>query len=555
MIENNRNNEQIYGRNDMIMLDQNNKIYGSLGLADNYVMKTEEGTRLALSNPKQGRFGDVLTEFNMYGRSEQKQYSGKNLLKVIDGVKTTRGVTVIAKDGVVALKGTATTTGWAVLKIDSFILNGTYIFSSNLTDVIVKLANKSYKEVISQNESKTLENEEVSILCFVVKEGKTYDVSNILVQIEKGSEVTSYEPYVGGNPSPSPDYPQEIKSVGDSGSIEVNVRGKNLLNPALLNSTFSADGISAKQNSDGRYTISGTPTVDGIINTWIGGGWNDTVTIFTIPPGNYYSNVLLFYYDGKNRTSKRNAFTLLEPFRVTGVMYSKEYAINEKYNFLIAPQLELGSTATSYEPYYEEQTVTLPYTLNAIPVSSGGNYIDQSGQQWIADYVDLERGKLVKKLKSFTAMDIKTLYTWGVNENADNITGFYFYMKENGFPKADNDVMASTILRYADNTWGGKTVGCSMNVDSYNDGYAILNVPTHKLEDISSDKNACASFLKICENTNAIFFYSMASPVETDLAPEEIERYKKLSIRTPITIVENNYNTWVKATYKSTESV
>lgn len=225
MIENNRNNEQIYGRNDMIMLDQNNKIYGSLGLADNYVMKTEEGTMLILSNPKQGSFGDVLTEFNMYGRSEQKKYSGKNLLKIIDGVQTTRGVTVIAKDGVVALKGTATATGWTVLKTDSFILNGTYILSSNLTDVTVRLANKSYEAVISQNESKTLENEEVSILCFVVKEGITYDVSNILVQIEKGSKATSYEPYVGGQPSPSPDYPQQIKRVVNP---VVKVCGKNL---------------------------------------------------------------------------------------------------------------------------------------------------------------------------------------------------------------------------------------------------------------------------------------------------------------------------------------
>ena len=76
MIKNNRNNEQIYGRNDMIMLDPNNKIYGSLGLADNYVMKTEEGTRLVLNNPKQGRFADVLTEFNIYGRSEQKSTTG-----------------------------------------------------------------------------------------------------------------------------------------------------------------------------------------------------------------------------------------------------------------------------------------------------------------------------------------------------------------------------------------------------------------------------------------------------------------------------------------------
>lgn len=80
MNKNNRNNEQIYGRNDMIMLDQNNKIYGSLGLADRYVMKTEEGTRLMLSNPKLGRFDDVLTEFNIYGMSKQVTTTGKNLL-------------------------------------------------------------------------------------------------------------------------------------------------------------------------------------------------------------------------------------------------------------------------------------------------------------------------------------------------------------------------------------------------------------------------------------------------------------------------------------------
>ena len=86
-------------------------------------------------------------------------------------------------------------------------------------------------------------------------------------------------------------------------------------------------------------------------------------------------------------------------------------------------QLEKGSEATSFEPYTGSQpspspnypqeikgvvnpivkllnedgtqfnTVTLPYTLNAIPVSSGGN-VTIDGQQYIADYV--ERGKLVR---------------------------------------------------------------------------------------------------------------------------------------------------------------
>lgn len=39
------------------------------------------------------------------------------------------------------------------------------------------------------------------------------------VQIEEGSSETSYEPYVGGTPSPNPDYPQEIKSVSGIGNL------------------------------------------------------------------------------------------------------------------------------------------------------------------------------------------------------------------------------------------------------------------------------------------------------------------------------------------------
>ena len=192
----------------------------------------------------------------------------------------------------------------------------------------------------------------------------------------------------------------------------------------------------------------------------------------------------------------------------------------------------------SNEDGTKSQTVTLPYTLNAIPVSSDGN-VTIDGQQYIADYVDVERGKLVKKLKSFKISDIKDISTWGVNENADNITGFYFYMSTNGLPKSNNEVMTSTILRYVDNAWGGKNVGCAISSDSY-DNYAILSVPTNMLEDISSNENACASLVKICENTNAVFFYSMTSPIETDLTPEEIEAFKELVTYYPVTSISAN---------------
>ena len=47
--------------------------------------------------------------------------------------------------------------------------------------------------------------------------------------LNKGDIPLPYEPYTGGKPSPSMEYQQEIINAGDSGQIEVQVNGKNLL--------------------------------------------------------------------------------------------------------------------------------------------------------------------------------------------------------------------------------------------------------------------------------------------------------------------------------------
>lgn len=161
-----------------------------------------------ITDSDNGKIQDMM----LYGKSEQFTTTGKNLLKIRDGTQTLRGVTVTAKDGVVALKGTATETGWTILDIDSFVLDGRYTLSSNSTNIVgVVLASKSFKTVIQHNKPATLENEEVSKICFTITNGKTYDISNVLIQLEKGSEATSYEPYTGGQPSPNPDYPRRLR--------------------------------------------------------------------------------------------------------------------------------------------------------------------------------------------------------------------------------------------------------------------------------------------------------------------------------------------------------
>lgn len=82
-----------------------------------------------LADSDNGKIMDMM----LYGKSEQFTTIGKNLLKIKDGTQTIRGVTVTAKDGVVTLKGTAVESGWAILTIDSFVLDGTYILSSNIS--------------------------------------------------------------------------------------------------------------------------------------------------------------------------------------------------------------------------------------------------------------------------------------------------------------------------------------------------------------------------------------------------------------------------------------
>lgn len=59
----------------------------------------------------------------------------------------------------------------------------------------------------------------------------------------------------------------------------------------------------------------------------------------------------------------------------------------------------------------ERQTITLqtPNGLRGIPVTSGGNYTDQSGQQWVCDEVDLERGVRVHRVDKTSFDNTKTL--------------------------------------------------------------------------------------------------------------------------------------------------
>lgn len=341
--------------------------------------------------------------------------------------------------------------------------------------------------------------------------------------------------------TPTPDAPVPIVSAGDGGSVAVKVTGKNLLDSALMNPTFSAKGISAKQNSDGSYTISGTPIADDTTPIWLAGAWNNTVPLFTISPGSYYSNVWIYYYDGKTRTSKKDAFTLSEPFRITGVMYSQPYAINERYDFLIAPQLELGTTATVYSPY-REQLLTLPTPngLPGIPVTSGGNYTDPQGQQWVCDEVDLERGVKVQRIKTGVISSIAKSPT-----------------AKEGFVQLS--IWLGSISLGVGMGANAPTAFCNraLNVNQskeYNPDFVTICTYGHK-KSVQIRFNAPTALYATSEEFSAAlmgatYSYASATPIETPLTPDEIAAYKALTAYGPDTVVQAGDGAGVKLEYQ-----
>lgn len=83
----------------------------------------------------------------------------------------------------------------------------------------------------------------------------TYTVKFTGVMLNYGDTALPWEPYTGGIPSPNPDYPQPINSIGDSGSVDVVVSDNNGNSQTLtINTPNGLCGIPV--DTGGNYTDS-----------------------------------------------------------------------------------------------------------------------------------------------------------------------------------------------------------------------------------------------------------------------------------------------------------
>lgn len=183
------------------------------------------------------------------------------------------------------------------------------------------------------------------------------------------------------NGTPSPDNPAPIVSAGDGGSVVVKMTGKNRMPPNLNQKAFVEC-----------FVKESTPITlifkDGFVSR---GG-----------------NILFIGENNENLWFGIDVNKAEHHMTIKANATKFQYLLNDTASENVC--LTWNASSPDYEPY-REQLLTLPTPngLPGIPVTSGGNYTDPQGQQWVCDEVDLERGVKVQRVDKTAFDSTKTL--------------------------------------------------------------------------------------------------------------------------------------------------
>ena len=273
-----------------------NGITQSLTITDGYAQLTDAATKR-------------LNSLVIRGNSEQIKTTGKNLLEPYGSFpKTSSNITFDLKEDGFHINGKCSGNSSYIPIYSNTLQPGTYYVNG-----ITGGSNSSYQLMVFKNDTimgyatynnfkiTLSESATIKLQLYVYSSYGTFNDLVLPYMICKNeSELTTYEPYTGGQPSPNPDYPQEIKAVSNLSALTV---GKNLcggydfsksahgIDVVVKNSTININGTPA-----GNYpTVILYPNGDVVLQQW----WLDSDSL---RKKNIYKNKGFYAHDLKEKT-------------------------------------------------------------------------------------------------------------------------------------------------------------------------------------------------------------------------------------------------------------
>lgn len=511
------------------------------------IKSTESGTDMVLTDSSDMN----IQELHLFGKSEQKTTKGIQLLDLSsmrsgtgDGLTyTNRG------DGSVQVSGTATSqTGniWFRGKYDTN--------SEKLTTLLTLEAGKKYyiKDCILFEVATNI-NTQTEVIEVSAEEypegrritgirnprqvvGKTYN-EVIYPLIAESSTAVDWEEYTGGQPSPSPDYPQEIVSVENP---KLNISGKNILKQSVPTVSFdkntkvtkleeSENKIKIKINEVGEYIYISIPLKNIIKEIKA----NKAYTIVF----NNATQISNCFFGSGNATIKLTNYAYCKENKVVLKTLSELPNNPKQYYIYIGIYNKKGNIAgfddiavfegdysnvniNSIEPYKPLQTATLNYELNGIDDVRDELIVRTDGTGQLIQRISEEKFKFK-----------------GFSESAD-CPGRYVKINclKNNYKKSVKGFC--NIASYSDwgipkdNSWIFGIIQRNMYLAPPKNENYTLNELNEYLADIE-----------------IAIIAQLEEPIVTDLTVEEVQKLLALHTNKPNTTIWNDQDAEMQVTY------
>ena len=455
--------------------NQINELQKSEALQDEEIDSLEKEVDLKLTQPylnnkdethvvnsDNGLMKNIVVE----GNTVQNSTKGLNLINCTGKTTTVNGITMTNNgDGTYTVNGTATDDFDVAVVPYTTKQNIYYTLSgcpSGGSETTYYLDPRGYSYDTGSGITIRNPNQDFSnYIRIVIKNGVT--VNNLLFKpmFNEGQTAQPFEPYTGGQPSPNPDYPQEVKGVSE---ISGKIIGKNLVSDTE-NGYIQTDGsvlhaINVTQNEQVTknfiklnpkqkyltYSYKATVTNNYL---WLGIGVYDEKYNFIKRLGSAVSNTST----GSLKAS--GVYEIPSNAKYMKISY-------RKYNDGIL-QIEYGQTATDYQSY---QSQSFNYTLSKPLYRLSDS---------VYDYIDVDKGKIVRNVgvvtfdgsddEEISKVSNTNINVYQFSRAINSIEKYTKYAKCDSFQIATayaNDLLINDNKIYA------ATISCYLSFDKMN---------------------------------------------------------------------------------------
>ena len=339
-----------------------------------------------------------LERLELGGKTEQVQTSGKQLFDAKNAelnkwVGSTGIIATVGRNCIFRLNVKPNT----VYQVNILSASSTFSFSQFskenvfLERTVFSKGTKSFKCTTT---------EDVDYAYFLI--GDTVDnINGIIndVMLYEGEEYKNYEPYTGGKPSPSPEYQQEIKSVGkwneekQKYEVSVKVTGKNLFDIEKAEVSGGNLCTAKRENNIVKITAIETVTSKRAYAIVSGGGIylksGKTYFLNGRKVGTSNMTPMFAFFKEKNNgelLKMGNFYTPNEDICIDIGIYLVGDAIRTGNTLEITDIIVCeGKDAAQYQPY-TEQTITI---TSDRPITKWDKLVEQGGQiGWLYNSVN-----------------------------------------------------------------------------------------------------------------------------------------------------------------------